>query len=112
MKRYISAIVMFSVMAVSVQLFAGTAAAQRNDNYNYDQYDQQYDYGQPSVYDRHRKAINITIATGAGAIIGALLGGKKGALIGAGAGAATGYVITKKQHPRNPNNVYYYNYNY
>ncbi len=55
----------------------------------------------PNVYDRHRKSMNIAIATGAGAIIGALIGGKKGALIGAAAGVAGGAIITKKQKPRN-----------
>ncbi len=71
-----------------------------NDNGNYN-----YDDGRPNVYQRHRKAINIGAATGAGAIIGALIGGKKGALIGAAAGAGGGYIFTKKQSPKN-----YYRY--
>ena len=57
--------------------------------------------GVSGVYNRHRKAANIAIGTGAGALIGAFLGGKKGALIGAAAGAVGGVIVTKKQAPRN-----------
>lgn len=52
----------------------------------------------PSFYRRHRNLINLGIATGAGAGIGALLGGNgrrgRGALIGAGAGAGLGALYT------------------
>ena len=72
-----------------------------NDNSQYD--NGQYRSGQPNVYDRHRKLANIAIGTGAGAIIGAIIGGRKGALIGAGAGAIGGIIVTKKQAPRNYN---------
>ena len=68
-----------------------------NSNYN----EPYYGNGQPNVYNRHRKAINIGVATGAGAIIGALIGGRRGALIGAGAGVAAGAIVTAKQRPRN-----------
>lgn len=64
-----------------------------------------YGYGQPSVYDRHRKAVNIGVGTGAGALLGALIGGGKGAVIGAAAGAAGGAIVTNRQSPRN-----YYRY--
>lgn len=60
-----------------------------------------YGVKQPNVYDRHRKAINLSVGTGAGAAIGAAVGGTKGALIGAAAGLATGAIVTKVQKPRN-----------
>jgi len=102
-QKYITTSLMAIMLAVAIPAMTSTASAQArgyygNDEYNQDQYS---GYSQPKVYDRHRKAINIGVATGAGAILGALLGGRKGALIGAAAGAATGYVITKKQQPRN-----------
>lgn len=50
----------------------------------------------PSFYRRHRNASNIAIGTGGGAILGALIGGKKGALIGAGAGAGGSALYTYK----------------
>lgn len=50
----------------------------------------------PSFYRRHRNASNIAIGTGGGAILGALIGGRKGALIGAGAGAGGSALYTYK----------------
>lgn len=55
----------------------------------------------PNVYDRHRKAVNLAVGAGGGALLGALIGGKKGALIGGAAGLAGGAIVTKKQRPRN-----------
>lgn len=60
-----------------------------------------YGIEQPNVYDRHRKAFNLAIGTGAGAAAGALIAGKKGALIGAAAGLAGGAIVTAVQNPRN-----------
>lgn len=58
-------------------------------------------YRRPSFYRRHRNLINVGIATGAGALIGGLLRGKRGAgigaLIGAGSGALYTYGINKKK---------------
>lgn len=80
-------------------------ARYQNDRYygNDGYYDNDgYYYGkQPNVYDRHRKAINLSVGTAAGAAVGAAVGGKKGALIGAGIGLATGAIVTAKQKPRN-----------
>lgn len=118
MKRYITTFLMAAMLAVAIPAMTTTSMAQTryhnsnnrryqnesrqysNDNYQYDN-GQYQSNGRPNVYDRHRKAMNITIATGAGAILGALFGGKKGALIGAAAGAAGGAIITAKQRPRN-----------
>ena len=124
------------MFAVTIPALAGSASAQRRDkdrnaryndrnddryndnrnnddrynddqNYEDDYYYDQYGNRQPKVYDRHRKAINIGVATGAGAVLGAIFGGKKGAIIGAAAGAATGAIITAKQKPRNTNRYPY-----
>jgi hypothetical protein len=58
-------------------------------------------YRRPSFYRRHRNLVNVGIATGAGALIGGLLRGKRGAgigaLIGAGSGALYTYGINKKK---------------
>jgi hypothetical protein len=60
-----------------------------------------YTYRRPSFYRRHRNLINIGIGTGAGALIGGLLRGRKGAgygaLIGAGSGALYTYVLRPKK---------------
>ncbi|MGI8787854.1 MAG: YMGG-like glycine zipper-containing protein [Pyrinomonadaceae bacterium] len=50
----------------------------------------------PSFYRRHRNASNIALGTGGGAVLGALIGGRKGALIGAGVGAGSSAVYTYK----------------
>jgi hypothetical protein len=54
----------------------------------------------PSYYRRHRNRINMAVGTGAGAVIGGLLGGKKGALIGAGSGLAGSALYTYKLNPK------------
>ena len=115
-QKYTTTFLMAIMLAVAIPVMASTASAQtrgyysndgryydynQNQDYSYNQPNQYYGYNQPKVYDRHRKAINIGVATAAGTLLGALLGGRKGALIGAAAGAATGYVVTKKQRPRN-----------
>ena len=70
-------------------------------NYDSGYYNDGYVVRQPNVYDRHRKALNLAIGTGAGAALGAIIGGKKGALIGGAAGLIGGAIVTKKQRPRN-----------
>jgi hypothetical protein len=54
----------------------------------------------PSFYRRHRNLVNLGVATGAGALIGGLLRGKRGALIGAGAGAGAGALYTYILRPK------------
>lgn len=60
-----------------------------------------YTYKRPSFYRRHRNLINLGIATGGGALIGGIAGGRRGAGIGAltglGAGALYTYVLNKKK---------------
>ena len=54
----------------------------------------------PNFYKRHRNLSNIAIGTGGGAIVGALIGGKKGALIGTGVGAGSSALYTYKIRPQ------------
>ncbi len=60
-----------------------------------------YTYQRPSFYRRHRNVINLGIATGGGALIGGIAGGRRGAgvgaLVGAGSGALYTYVLNKKR---------------
>lgn len=113
MRKIYTALMMAAMISVAIPAFSSSAFAQKRDSdryqRSYDRYDDEYydddyyegEYKRPNVYDRHRKAVNIGVATVAGAIIGGLVGGKKGALIGAGAGVATGAIVTAKQKPRN-----------
>ena len=54
----------------------------------------------PSYYRRHRNRINMAVGTGAGALIGGLVGGKKGMAIGAGAGLGSSALYTYKIKPK------------
>jgi hypothetical protein len=78
----------------------------QNDPYyngSYDPYyddDYYYDRDRRSFYRRHRNAVNIGIAAGAGAVIGGIVNGKKGALIGAGIGAGAGAIYTYGINPK------------
>lgn len=66
----------------------------RTDRYRYDD---RYDYERDrSVWDRHRDKITTAAGAGGGAVLGALIGGKKGAIIGAIAGGAGAALYTYK----------------
>ncbi|MEQ1762265.1 MAG: hypothetical protein ABL984_03865 [Pyrinomonadaceae bacterium] len=54
----------------------------------------------PSFYRRHRNLINIGIATGAGALIGGLVGGRRGAGYGLLGGTGAGALYTYKMNPK------------
>lgn len=83
------------MMAIMIPLTADTVNAQtRSRNYNSRRYDR------PNVYERHRNVINIAAGTGAGALIGVLIGGKKGALIGTAVGAGGSALYTYKINPK------------
>lgn len=57
-----------------------------------------YDYGyrDRSFWDKHRDKLTLAIGTGAGAAIGALVGGKRGAIIGAASGLGGSALYTYK----------------
>lgn len=59
-----------------------------------------YTARRPSFYRRHRNLINIGIATGAGALIGGLLGGRRGVGLGLLGGAGAGALYTYKLNPK------------
>lgn len=63
---------------------------------NYDNSRVYYDYGyrNRSFWQRHRDKLTVAIGTGAGAAIGAMLGGKRGAAIGALTGAGGSALYT------------------
>jgi hypothetical protein len=66
-----------------------------------------YDYGTApkgrSFWQKHRDKLTLAIGTGAGAGLGALIGGKKGAGIGALAGLGSSALYTYKIRKRNRN---------
>ena len=114
MKKFIASLIMMSFMAIALPL---TADAQtrcytrkrsnvsrnyRTRNYRNRSYQTRgYTYKKPSFYRRHRNIINMGIATGGGALLGGLIGGRRGAglgaLIGLGSGALYTYKLNKKK---------------
>lgn len=97
---------MFAMMAVMVPLFSSSAAAQTRTYYRNGRAYTTTTYKRPSFYKRHRNVINMAIGTGAGLLLGGLIGGRRGAGIGALAGAGGSALYTYKIRPKQP--VYYY----
>lgn len=84
-------------MAIMLPLAAN--AQTRGNRYYSNRTNTSRSYHRPSFYRRHRNVINIAAGTGAGALIGGILGGKKGALIGGAIGAGGSALYTYKIKP-------------
>lgn len=121
MKKFIASLIMMSLTAIALPLSAdaqkrcnirkrtnvsrnysrNVSRNYRTRNYNRSYQTRGYTYKRPSFYRRHRNAINIGIATGGGALLGGLIGGRRGAglgaLIGLGSGALYTYKLNKKK---------------
>lgn len=106
MRKYITSILMAAMMAVMIP-FAATSASAQTRRYYSSGRTYTTTYKRPSFYRRHRNVINMAIGTGAGALLGGLIGGKKGALIGLAAGAGGSALYTYKLKPKR---TYYRNY--
>ena len=111
MKKFLVTIMMFLVFAIGLPLAAEAQCTCRRyhhrrayatRHYRTTRYrTASYVARRPSFYRRHRNMINIGVATGAGALIGGLLGGRRGVgygiLGGAGAGALYTYGLNPKR---------------
>jgi len=121
MKKFLAGLIVLFVLMVSVPLTADAQCSCRRSysskrykrtNYRrvnrarYNNYANRnyatrgYVYERPSFYRRHRNLINLGIGTGGGALIGALVGGKRGALIGTGIGAGSSALYTYVLNPK------------
>jgi outer membrane lipoprotein SlyB len=100
MKKFIIGFVMMAVMAIMLPLAANAQTYITRRVYRNGRYQTVRVYRRPSFYRRHRNASNVAIGTGAGAIIGAIAGGKKGALIGTAVGAGGSSLYTYKIKPK------------
>ena len=111
MKKYITTFLMMAMLAVMIPFAATTTNAQTRRYYsnNRTYVTRRYTatYQRPSFYNRHRNVINMAIGTGAGALLGGLIGGRKGAVIGLAAGAGGSALYTYKLRPKR---TYYRNY--
>ena len=112
MRKFIASLIMMSMMAIALPVAADAqrcytrkrSNVSRNYRSRYVNRSYQtrgYTYQRPSFYRRHRNVINMGIATGGGALLGGLIGGRRGAglgaLIGLGSGALYTYKLNKKK---------------
>ena len=109
MKKFLVSVMMFLVFAVglplAVEAHAGCPRHRRGKarvsrNYSRGYSTAGYAANRPSFYRRHRNLINIGVATGAGALIGGLLGGRRGVGLGLLGGAGAGALYTYKLNPK------------
>lgn len=98
MKKFISTFLMMAMLAMMAIALPATADAQTR-RYRARTNRTQV-VNKPSFYRRHRNLINIGVGTGAGALLGALIGGKKGAAWGALAGGGGSALYTYKINPK------------
>jgi hypothetical protein len=118
MKKVLVGIAIVFVLAI---ILPSTVSAQRcykpkrnnyssyNSNYNRNYYrGNNYrrannSYRRGNFYQRNRNIVNIGLGTGAGAIIGGIVGGKKGAVIGGlvGGGSSALYTYKIRKNRRN-----------
>lgn len=118
MKKGLLAIVCLLALSISaVPVGAQTRLRRSYDGRRYEQrydgrrYDRRWDNDR-SVWDRHRDKITTAGGAGAGALIGAIVGGKKGAIIGAIAGGGGAALYTYKIRDNNRDRYRYRNRRY
>jgi hypothetical protein len=107
MKKFLVSIMMLLVFATVLPLSAEACPRHRrhrtyaSTRYRHTTYaTRSYVAKRPSFYRRHRNLINIGIATGAGALVGGLIGGRRGVGYGILGGAGAGALYTYKLNPK------------
>ena len=113
-KKYIASLMMLFMFAGGLVILSPVEAdAQKRYAKRYVDRNGRVRYrrvAKPSFYRRHRNRTNMAIGTGAGAIIGGLIGGKKGALIGGATGLGGSALYTYKLRPKKKKYVRVRNY--
>ncbi len=113
MKKIISAVLLTALIAISVP-FSAMAQTRycntRSPRYSRSYFNERTNYNRRNYiasnrqgfYGRHRNIVNIGLASGGGAIVGGIIGGRRGiltgALLGGGAGALYTYVLRKHRY--------------
>jgi hypothetical protein len=107
MKKYLISFLMMAMFAVMIPLATVTSASAQTRYYRNGRTYYTTTYRRPNFYHRHRNVMNMAIGTGAGLLLGGLIGGRRGAGIGALVGAGGSALYTYKIRPKNR---YYYRY--
>jgi hypothetical protein len=104
MKKFLVSAMMFLVFAVglplSIEAHNSCPRHRKRASANRGYRTAGYVAKRPSFYRRHRNLINIGIATGAGALVGGLIGGRRGVGLGLLGGAGAGALYTYKLNPK------------
>ena len=103
MKKYLVSFLMMAMFAVMIPLASATTASAQTRYYRNGRTYYSTTYKRPNFYQRHRNVMNMAIGTGAGLLLGGLIGGKRGAGIGALIGAGGSALYTYKLRNRNRN---------
>jgi len=107
MKKFLVSMIMLLMLAAMLPLSAEAcprhhrhraAAARRYRTTTYAT--RSYVARRPSFYRRHRNMVNIGVATGAGALMGGLIGGRRGVGLGMLTGLGAGALYTYKLNPK------------
>ena len=101
MKKYVVTFFMMALVAGLMPLMMPVTAEAQRKIYARRVYDrngraQYVRTRKPSFYRRHRNRVNMAVGTGAGALLGGLIGGKKGAVIGGATGLGGSALYTYK----------------
>jgi hypothetical protein len=89
-----------AMFAVMIPLATATSASAQTRYYRNGRTYYTTTYNRPNFYHRHRNLVNIGIGTGAGLLLGGLIGGRRGAGIGALLGAGGSALYTYKIRPK------------
>jgi hypothetical protein len=100
MKKYLVSFLMMAMFAVMIPLASATTASAQTRYYRNGRTYYSTTYKRPNFYQRHRNVMNMAIGTGAGLLLGGLIGGKRGAGIGALIGAGGSALYTYKIRPK------------
>lgn len=101
MKKILATFVVMAMMAIMLPLAANAQTYGYQRVYRNRRYQTVRVYrDNRSFYQKHKNKINVGIGTGAGLILGGLIGGRKGAGIGAllGAGGSALYTYKIRKH--------------
>ena len=99
MRKYLASFLVMAMFAVMIPLASATTASAQTRYYRNGR-TYSTTYKRPNFYQRHRNLLNIAIGTGAGALLGGIIGGKRGALIGTAIGAGGSALYTYNIKPK------------
>ena len=100
MKKLFAIILTLVLLSVAAMPSFAQGRDYRRDRVNNSRSYYDYRYNNRSFWDKHRDKLTVGGGAAGGALLGAIIGGKKGAAIGALAGGGSGALYTYKLRNR------------